>query len=194
MIQAHDLEPLSIIGRYAFSLSCIEQLCQAWDIHDPFVWDMIDTHWTLTTKLLLNDGRTGYNWWDETDDFAPPTPVLLGSRIGSSFLSSDQIQSLFHGIYELRMLASADMYCQPESYRSMTHALNIVGILNRWGVKLPSLDPFRKASYPPEEFGAGNDRFSRTEFLGTPSGRGEPVAPADRPREQGFSNHNAKPA
>src|SRR5437588_5870120 len=98
MIHAHDLEPLSIIGRYAFSLTCIELMCKSWNVRDLFVWDLIDAHWTLTTKTALSDGRQGYDWWEETDDFAPHTPELLGARLGATSLSGDQIQALHHAI------------------------------------------------------------------------------------------------
>jgi hypothetical protein len=45
MVHARDLHHLSIRGRYAFGLACVEALCAAWAVDDPFVSDEIDAHW-----------------------------------------------------------------------------------------------------------------------------------------------------
>jgi len=169
-MQPHDFERLNIIGRYAYALTCVEQLCRAWGVIDPFVWELIDVHWTLTGKQLLSDGRRHYDWFAETRTHALRTPDDLAACLESQSLSGDQVQTLHHAVEELRLLGGSGMFCMPESYTSMSHLLNVVGMLVRWGVPLPSLEPFKKADYPPGEFGYGSIRFSRADFLGTASG------------------------
>jgi hypothetical protein len=144
-MHASDVEPLNVIERYAFALACIERLCHSWGVVDePFVRAVIDAHWTLTTKKVLSNSRVGYNWFDETREFDPRTPEEFAARVRPGSLSADQVQALHHAIGELRALAGGDMYCQAESFRSLAPALNVAGILLRWGVGLPRVELFRR--------------------------------------------------
>jgi hypothetical protein len=163
-MHAHDLEPLNVRGRYAFALTCIERLCNHWGATDPFISELIDVHWTLVAASLLSDGRKGHDWFEETSAYDKRTPAELAACLNKARLSAEQIQALHHAVYELRMLAGDDMYCEPESFRSLIHVLNVVGILLRWGVELPALGPFRKAGYPPGKFGYYGP-YCRADFL-----------------------------
>ncbi len=163
---ALSLEPLNIVERYAFALACIERLCQSWAVTSPYLTRLIEAHWTLTTQRVLADSRNEYDWFDETREFAPDTPDELADRLGPGVLSVIQAQALHHAVDELRGLASEDMYASPQSYLSMGHTLNVIGILLRWGVEPPSLERFRKEGYPPGEFGYGTRRPARADFLG----------------------------
>ena len=148
MIHANNFESLNIFGRYAYALVCIERLCQNWKIKDSFVLVLLNTHWALIER------NTSYDeWLEETSVYTNLSPERLALQLDEKSLSSNQIQSLYHVIYELRELVDTDMYCQPESFRSMRHLMNVVNILLHWNIQLPSLESFAKATYPPEKFG-----------------------------------------
>ena len=148
MIHADNFEPLNIFGRYTYALVCIERLCQNWDVTDSFVLALLDAHWAL---MEIN---TSYDkWLEETSTYANLSPERLASQLEKTPLSSNQIQSLYHAIYELRELVDTDMYCQPESFRSMRHLMNVVNILLHWNIQPPSLESFAKATYLPGKFG-----------------------------------------
>lgn len=45
MTHAGDLRQLGIRGRYAYALACVEVLCRAWAVTDPYVLDEVAAHW-----------------------------------------------------------------------------------------------------------------------------------------------------
>ena len=167
-MHASDLEPLNIFERYAFALACIERLCDTWGVsEDPFVVEMIAAHWTLVGRHLLAgllpDG-TRTSWWTEMREYAL-RPDELEVRLQPGSLSLDQVHSLYHALSELRRLPSRDMNAKPQVHGSAVHALNIVGILMRWGIEAPPLTMFRIEGYPPGKFGYGTRTYVRADFF-----------------------------
>jgi hypothetical protein len=139
MVHASDLRPLSITGRYAYALACIEQLCDAWDITDPFVWAEIDAHWQAT------EIKVACHWFDKHP--VPRSPEEFRSRLRGETLSEDQVQALHHAFHEARMVCCGSCYAAPNEVQSMQSVLNVVGVLVRWGLKLPSLGRFHHATW-----------------------------------------------
>jgi len=113
----------------------------AWEVTDPFLLESIHAHWSYTSTSPLT------SWFDETERFCPRTPQELASQLPGTHLSSDQIQSLHHVLTEIRQLGGTDMYVKPESCNTIPHTLNVVGVLLRWGVPLPRLQPFARSKW-----------------------------------------------
>jgi hypothetical protein len=159
MVHASDLCHLSITGRYAFALACLEQLCAAWRVDDPFVLGEIDAHWQATEIPKV------CRWFD-TYPF-PGRLEKFTAQLRPGGLSADQVQSLYHAFREARMVSCVSCYAANNDAGSMQALLNVVGVLLRWGIALPPLEHFRHATWSGDfqETGWGA-RLPRSSFAG----------------------------
>src|SRR5437763_741894 len=126
MVHASDLRPLSVRGRYAYALACVERLCEAWEIDDPFIRDEVEAHWNVL------DARLGCHWFD-----AHPFPrdeAELRAAMRGPAPPDDRLESLYHAFDEARQVFCGSCYAAASDGGSMRAALNVVGVLARWGV------------------------------------------------------------
>lgn len=154
MIQASDLRPLSMRGRYAYALACVESLCTAWSVTDPHILGVVADHWqALEVKWACH--------WFEEHSLARDVESFAGGGT-AGLLSGDQVQSLHHALHEVRLVIGRSCYAAASDTDSMESVLNVVGILARWGVAPPSVTGFARASWS-GEFGHGA-RVTRESF------------------------------
>ncbi len=149
-----DLRPLSKNGRYAYALACVERLCDAWGLADPFVrgtvaaqWQAMEAEWPC---LWLNEHRLPL----EVADFA--------AKLSFGAFSPDQVQSLHHALRERQDVIGRSCYAAVSDTASMQSVLNVVGILARCGVEPPAVGGFLHASWS-GAFGHGK-RFTRESY------------------------------
>lgn len=142
MVHAGDLQHLSIRGRYAFGLACVEALCEAWAVDDPFVLDEIDAHWQA------GEIRLACHWF-EVHSF-PRYAEDFVARLRPGRLSADRAQSLFHALDETRMVICGSCYAAASDSDSMKSVLNVAGVLARWGVEPPAMSRFSRATWSGE--------------------------------------------
>jgi hypothetical protein len=159
MVHAIDLRPLSLRGRYAFALACIEHLCAAWAVDDPLVTAEVEAHWGAL------DARMACHWFDQ-HPFAR-SPEVFAAAVPPGRLSADQVDALHHALGEARMVVCGSCYAAASDEGSMQSVLNVVGVLSRWGVTLPSLERFRHATWA-GDFGTNGwgERLGRGAFAG----------------------------
>ena len=159
VVHASDLRSLSVRGRYAYGLACVERLCGAWGIDDPFVRGEIDAHWGVL------DIRLGCHWFDAHP--FPQDESEMRAAMRAPGLSSDQLESLHHAFEEARQVFSSSCYAAASDGGSMRAALNVVGILARWGVVPPPVGRFAHATWS-GDFGTHGwgDRLGRASFPG----------------------------
>jgi hypothetical protein len=157
MVQAGDLRHLSITGRYAFGLACVEALCEAWAVDDPFVRGEIDAQWGAA------EIRLACHWFD-----AHPFPrdgEAFAARLRPGRLSADRAAALFAAFRETRMVICGSCYAAADDAGSMGSILAVAGVLARWGVGLPDLARFSHAIWS-GEFGSHGygERFPRESY------------------------------
>jgi hypothetical protein len=159
MVHASDLRSLSITGRYAYALACVERLCRAWNVDGAFVLAEIDAHWQLTEMKL------GCHWLDKHP--FPQCPGELEALLVGRQLTGDQVQALHHAFVEARYVYGGSCYCAANDDQSMRSVLNVVGVLVRWDIELPPFARFRHASWS-GDFGSEGygDPFNRASFGG----------------------------
>jgi hypothetical protein len=157
MVHASDLRHLSITGRYAYALACIENLCAAWDIDEPFVLEEVNEHWQATEIPLACHWFDEHRFPHEIEDFA--------NKLESAQLSSDQVQSLYHAFEEMRMVICRSCYAAAGDEYSMESVLNVAGILVRWSIGLPDLVRFKHATWSGDFRDTGwGERLPRASF------------------------------
>jgi hypothetical protein len=159
VVHASDLAHLSLRGRYAFALACVEALCSAWEVDDPYIQGEIDAHWQAAQVELV------CHWFD-AHPF--PWPVAnFAARLRAGGLTVDRVQSLHHALCDTRFVLGGSCYAAADDPGSMQAVLDVVGILARWGVALPRLEWFAHATWSGEfETSGWGERFGRASFLG----------------------------
>ena len=173
MVQASDLRHLSLIGRYAFALACVEAVCAAWAVDDPFVLGEIDAHWEAAEM------RFACHWFD-THDF-PLDTEEFATRLRPGQLSADQAESLFEAFHETQMVICGSCYSAMKDDGSISSVLRVAGVLTRSGVELPALSRFAHATWSGEFWRHGcGERFPRKSYrAGGQCQDAEPGAAAD---------------
>jgi hypothetical protein len=154
MVQDSDLRLLSKNGRYAYALACIERLCGAWGVDDPFVQGEVAAHWRAL------EAKWPCEWLEE--HLLPRDVAAFAARVGGP-LSADQVQSLHHALDEARAVIGRSCYAAVSDTWSMQSVLNVVGILARWGIEPPPVAGFRHANWS-GAFDHGQ-RFTRASFV-----------------------------
>ncbi len=157
MAHASTFRELSIRGRYAFALVCVQRLCDSFGLGDGFVRQEIEAHWDMLAE------RYGCHWFDshpypeQYEDFV--------SHAGPGRIDDDQMQSLFHALSATRWVICGSCYAALSDIGSMCSLLEVVGVLCRWGVPLPDLDRFRFATWSGDfGTGGGGERVTRADF------------------------------
>lgn len=157
MVQAGDLRHLSITGRYAFGLACVEALCAAWGVDDPFVLGEIDAHWGAA------EIRLACHWFDAHP--FPTGPEEFAARMRPGILLADRVADLFDVFHETRMVICGSCYAAANDDGSMSSVLAVVAVLARWGVELPALSRFAHATWSGEFWSQGyGQRFPRESY------------------------------
>ncbi len=141
MIAASAFEPIGIRGRYAFGVVCLEQVCAAWHYSTPALDQLLTTLWTLTSADHAAD------WEAATDPIRSCAPAVFAQKLGLADSDPDRIQALHQLVNEICDTGSASLYAAVTSWHSLLHTMNVVGILVRLEVPLPSLTPFEACRF-----------------------------------------------
>jgi hypothetical protein len=160
MLHASDFESISIRGRFAFALACLEALAAKWNVGGDYFGQLLALLWEFTSRPMLASKRDG-DWWRDFGALRGGKWDDLVGRIKADNpgLSSDQLHAIRHACEELYRLGGTDMYAQPQVWNSIPATLNVAGILIRWGVPLPALAPFARSRWDEHQaFGATRTR------------------------------------
>jgi hypothetical protein len=142
-------EPVSIIGRFAFGVICLEKLCQEWKVKSQQINELIEFLWTFTSSHGLDTWESCIN--DTLPDYKNEVPI----KFGFDFLDKDKQETLTDTILEVIEIAGANLYGAFKSEYTMVHTLKVASLLETYNIELPDLKPFAKSKVT-EFHGWGN--------------------------------------
>lgn len=148
-MEALFFEPISIIGRFAFGLTCLEHTCQAWQVKSQKMNELIEYLWTFTSSHGLD------TWESELNEFLPNYTYEMPTRFEYGFLENDKQELLTDLILEVIEIAGANLYGGFRSEYTMVHTLKVASLLEENNIELPNLTPFQKSKVT-EFHGWGN--------------------------------------
>nr|WP_263323147.1 hypothetical protein [Neobacillus sp. Marseille-Q6967] len=136
-------EPIAIIGRFAFGVTCLERICEEWQVKSQQMNELIEILWTLTSTKDVCD------WWEfqvseivwDIEDNKNETPA----KFGFEFLQKDKQETLTEIIVNVCWIAGNNLFSAFRSEHSMVYTLRVASLLKANNVELPDLKPFQKS-------------------------------------------------
>lgn len=148
-MEALVFEHISIIGRFAFGLTCLERTCQAWQVKSKQMNELIEFLWTFTSSHELD------TWEGHIYEILPDYTYEVPKKFVFDFLKKDKQEILTDMILEVIEIAEANLYCGFRSEYTIVHTLKVVSLLEENNIELPDLKPFQKSKVT-EFHGWGN--------------------------------------
>lgn len=135
------LEPISIIGRFAFGASCFEKVCKDWGVRTSQIAEFIKLLWTFTSSNRLD------LWEKDVLKYLPEDDDLISYDIkfGIGFLSHEQQLVMVDLILEIIELGRGNLYAGFKSEFTLVPILNIVALLENNNIILPNIEPFERS-------------------------------------------------
>ena len=132
-------ENISIVGRFAFSVTCLEQVCKVWNIKNIEMDNLIDFLWTFT--LLDFD-----SWECDLYNIIPLDIFDMPEQFGFVHLEKEKEKILLIIFYNIFQFTS--MKYNPRKFKdrhSLLCTLKIGSLLEENSIELPDLKPFPKS-------------------------------------------------
>lgn len=143
------LETISIVGRVAFGVTCLEHLCEKWNIKNQQMVELIELLWTFTSSNNLSV------WESQINEILPDYTYEIPIKFGFEFLLKDKQETLTDVILEVIEIGGANLYGGFKSEYTIGHTLKVASLLENNNIELPDLKPFQKSKVT-EFHGWGN--------------------------------------
>lgn len=143
------LETISIVGRVAFGVTCLERLCEGWNVKSQQMNELIGLLWTFTSSNDLSV------WERQINEILPDYTYEVPAKFGFEFLLKDKKETLTDAILEVIEIGRANLYGGFKSEYTMVHTLKIASFLKKNNIAIPDLKPFQKSKVT-EFHGWGN--------------------------------------
>jgi hypothetical protein len=144
----NDFELISITGRFAFGVTCLEQICHEWQVNTDKINELIELLWSFT---LSNDLSI---WEKQINEILPVYINEIPIKFGFEFLDKSKQEILSEIILEVIEIGGANLYGAFDSKLTMVHTLKVASLLEN-NMALPDIKPFKKSKVT-EFHGWGN--------------------------------------
>ena len=134
-------ENISIGGRLAFGVSCLELLYKAWNVNNEKMDYFVETLWTFTKAEMLNE-------WDDNIRLLLPNndrTESYANKFGYEKLETNQQEILTNTIWNVMEIGQGNLYGEYNSKYSLLPLLNVIETLEENGVNLPNITLFEKS-------------------------------------------------
>ena len=145
-----QIERISVRGRFALGVTCLEQVCQAWGLDGDRLPRLFEVLWSFTESSDL------VAWDDEVTSLLPESPDELRHFSGTASLSTGMAEEFLELLNDVHWIGLANVCCAFESRTTLSPTLGVPAWLDRHGVSHPPLDPFLRSPVE-EEHGWGKD-------------------------------------
>lgn len=150
-------EPISITGRFAFGVTCLERLCEEWQVKNQKMNELIELMWTFTSSDDLSV------WDRHIYEVLPDYKYEVPTKLGYEFLHKDRKKILTDVILEVVEIGMANSYGGFESEYTMRPTIKVANLLEANNIELPDLNPFKKSKVT--EFHGWGNRVDKNFFI-----------------------------
>lgn len=148
MITKNDLIPISIRGRVAFGITCLEKLLNKWGVKNHKITELLHVLWTFTSSTSLDI------WERDILSILPEDDNDESTHFGFDSLTSEQKEDLSDLIYYVIEIGRGNLYGGYVSDFTSEPTIKVIEIVIKNAVKIPELHKFKKSSAK-EEHGWG---------------------------------------
>jgi hypothetical protein len=156
MLDPAEIDQISINGRFAFGVSCLEIVCKVWNVKSQPLDYLVEQLWKFTSSNQLGI------WIDETlkmlPDYWGGDPSDFSDKYAEAFgfinLDERRQKVLTTLIEEVVNIGNENLFAGFVSEYTRTPTLKVGAILDGEGIQLPSLDRFKR-SHVSESHGWG---------------------------------------
>lgn len=153
------IDPISIRGRVAFGITCLENVCETLSLNSPSMASLIDLLWTFTQSRELDV------WEGEVVDALPENErdvSAYADKFEYSHLEDRDQQFVTELINAVVEIGCANLYAGFESSFTRDEAFAVAKMLYCRGYSVPDIERFRCSRV--EEFHGWGDPISRDAF------------------------------
>lgn len=139
IISEADIEPISIRGRVAFGVACLENVCWSWGLVGKEFDQLLKKFWDFTESLDL------CRWEREVAALIPDTIQELAQLYPTAGLTPEQVGILFALLQTVWEIAIGNAYGAFRSGFTLLPTLDLVGLMQDADVYPPDIRPFKKS-------------------------------------------------
>ena len=134
-------EPISIKGRMAYGITCVENLFKTWNIKNEKIDLFIECLWTLTSSDHLGQ------WDEEIHSLLPDNDEIetYANEFGYNNLNLVQQKVLSNTIWDVIEIGQGSLYGAFNSKFSLLPLMTVIETLEKQNIELPEITPFRKS-------------------------------------------------
>jgi hypothetical protein len=165
MLDSDEIDQISIRGRFAFGVSCLQTACKVWDVTSDPLDSLFEQLWKFTNSDRLDI------WIDETLSMLPEfgwNPNEHSTMYAKAFnltnLDERRQRILATLIEEVVNIGSGNLFGGFVSEFTRIPTLKVGAILDREGISLPCLDRFKRSHV--SEYHGWGDRVPPSFFQG----------------------------
>lgn len=142
MIKRLLFKTISIRGRLAYGVTCLERLCKTWNVLNKRMDLLIETLWAFTSSENLAD-------WENTilnllpDDDRVET---YACEFGYSHLEITKQKVLTNIIWDVMEIGQGNLYGAFESKYSLLPLIKAISTLEKNKIDLPKIKLFKKSN------------------------------------------------
>jgi hypothetical protein len=140
MITKYDLIPISIRGRVAFGITCLEKLLNKWGVENNKITELLHVLWTFTSSTALDI------WERDILSVLPEDDSVESIHFGFGSLTEEQREDLSDLIYYVIEIGRGNLYGGYVSDFTSEPTIKVIEIVMKNEVKTPELHKFKKSS------------------------------------------------
>ncbi|MCS1350886.1 hypothetical protein [Mechercharimyces sp. CAU 1602] len=141
------ISSISIRGRLAFGITCLEKVCFEWNVRNTKTDELISNFWLFMEFLGYDDhDQKVYDLLPDDD-----RPWVNASQLSYTYLSEEQQRDLTELIDEVLLIGMRNMAGGFSNDVTLIPTLEVVRILEKNNIKLPDLTPFLKSKVTENE-------------------------------------------
>ena len=134
-------EQISIRGRMAYGITCLENLCETWNIKNEKMNLLIECLWTFTLSVHL------VKWDEEIHSLLPDNDEIetYANEFKYDNLNSVQQKVLSNTIWDVIEIGQGNLYGAFNSKFSLLPLMVVIETLEKQNIELPEITQFEKS-------------------------------------------------
>ena len=137
-----QIDQISIIGRVAFGITCLERVCEAWEIRGFHMERFIEHLWDFTSSEDLS------TWENDILKMLPEVEgvgYLYAEAFGFQYLDQEYQNRMALLLDDIVQIGRGNLYSGFVSSISREPLIRVATMLEKAGIPVPDIKPFARS-------------------------------------------------